>query len=73
MQPMTPQTAVNHLLAHGWSEARIAREIGTSQPTVHRIKHGHQGAAYRTVSKLIELAATVGQASEGQQGASHAA
>lgn len=57
MNELTPQMAVQVLVGAGWSEARIAREIGTSQPTVHRIKRGHQGAAYTTVKRLMELAA----------------
>jgi len=57
MSEMTPKEAVQTLVQAGWSEARIARAIGTSQPTVHRIKRGHDGAAYRTVKSLLELVA----------------
>jgi Transposase and inactivated derivatives, IS30 family len=69
MSDMTPQQAVQALVKNGWSEARIAREIGTSQPTVHRIKRGHDGAAYKTVKSLLALAAAVGAGEE----SSHAA
>lgn len=69
MSDMTPQQAVQVLVKNGWSEARIAREIGTSQPTVHRIKRGHDGAAYKTVKSLLALAAAVEAGGE----SSHAA
>lgn len=69
MSDMTPQQAVQALVKNGWSEARIAREIGTSQPTVHRIKRGHDGAAYKTVKSLLALAAAV----EAGEESSHAA
>jgi len=59
MSDMTPQQAVEALVKSGCSEARIAREIGTSQPTVHRIKRGHDGAAYKSVKSLLALAASV--------------
>jgi hypothetical protein len=58
---MTPQDAVNRLIAAGWSESRIAREVEASQPTIHRIKHGKQrrGASFDTCTALIRLADTV--------------
>jgi DNA-binding NarL/FixJ family response regulator len=55
---MNPQTAVATLIALGWSESRIAKEVGTSQPTVHRIKHGLQrrGVSFETAKAVIDLA-----------------
>ncbi len=55
---MTPREAVLSLIAHGWSESRIAKEVGTSQPTIHRIKRGTQvrGASFETSIAVIELA-----------------
>lgn len=55
---MTPQDAVHRLNAAGWSESRIARQVGTSQPTIHRIKHGKQrrGAGFEVCAALLELA-----------------
>jgi len=35
---MTPATAIQTLLASGWTEAKIAAEVGTTQPTINRIK-----------------------------------
>lgn len=60
---MTPQQAVERLINLGWSEARIAVEIGTSQPTIHRIKRGSQprGASFNTCTALIALADREGQ------------
>lgn len=52
---MTPADAINLLLSRKWTEARIAAAVGTSQPTINRIK---QGAATRYVigAELIRLA-----------------
>lgn len=36
-----------------WSQARLARELGVSQPTVWRIEHGKQEAS-KPVLKLLE-------------------
>lgn len=61
---MNPQTAVVALIALGWSESRIAKEVGTSQPTVHRIKHGLQrrGVSFETAKAVIDLAEAEGSA-----------
>ena len=55
---MTPQDAIHALIDAGWSEARIAREVNVSQPTVHRIKHDQnaRGADWQTGQALILLA-----------------
>lgn len=53
---MTPQEAVLKLGECDWTEARIAREVGTSQPTIHRIKHGSQRVTFDVGTKLVELA-----------------
>lgn len=37
---MTPATAIQTLLASGWTEAKIATEVGATQPTINRIKRG---------------------------------
>lgn len=56
---MNPQTAVLILTEAGWSEQRIAAEVGTSQPTINRIKAGRQRASYAVGVALVELAAKV--------------
>jgi transcriptional regulator with XRE-family HTH domain len=45
--------------ATGWSEAKIAEEIGTSQPTVNRILKGQddcKGSTLRAISELHRTA-----------------
>jgi predicted transcriptional regulator len=39
----------------GWSEPRIAEEIGSSQPTVNRILHGQQDCKASTWQRITEL------------------
>jgi predicted GIY-YIG superfamily endonuclease len=39
-RPMTPQFAVEALLARGWTQAQIAESVGVAQPTIYRIKSG---------------------------------
>jgi predicted transcriptional regulator len=41
----------------GWGETRLAREIGTSQPTVHRILNGQndcKGSTLLAIQRLHE-------------------
>ncbi len=60
---MTPQEAVLALIDSGWSESRIAREAGTSQPTIHRIKRGamSRGPSFAVSQAVIELSLRVAQ------------
>lgn len=51
---MNLQEVVQTLIESGLSEADIAKQIGVSQPTVHRIKHGVD-PAYTTGKRLEEL------------------
>jgi transcriptional regulator with XRE-family HTH domain len=37
---MTPQFAIESLIAKGWSQQAIADAVGCSQPTINRIKSG---------------------------------
>lgn len=39
----------------GWSEPRIASEIGTSQPTVNRILNGQLDCKVSTFRAIVEL------------------
>lgn len=39
----------------GWSEPRLASEIGTSQPTVHRILKGQDDCRGSTYKALLAL------------------
>lgn len=59
MRPITPTEAVQLLAAAGWSEARIARAAETSQPTVHRIKHGQVTVSFDLGIRLLHLAETI--------------
>lgn len=56
---MSPREAVERLLKADWSEARIAAAVGTSQPTIHRIKRGllKRGVTFELGTALIDLAA----------------
>lgn len=56
---MSPQDAVQYLISAGWSEARIAAGVGTSQPTIHRLKHGRvtRGVSFEVGLALVQLAA----------------
>ncbi|WP_180313790.1 helix-turn-helix domain-containing protein [Xanthomonas hortorum] len=56
MNEPTPTQAVLRLVEAGWSESRIAKEVGTSQPTVHRIKHGQRSVAFEIGTALVRLA-----------------
>ncbi|MBB4726373.1 helix-turn-helix domain-containing protein [Xanthomonas arboricola] len=57
MNEPTPTQAVLRLVEAGWSESRIAKEVGTSQPTIHRIKHGQRSVAFEIGTALVRLAA----------------
>jgi len=43
------------LIADGMSEAAIAEEVGVSQPTIHRIKHG-AGTSFENGNRIQALA-----------------
>lgn len=51
---MNLQEVVKTLIESGFSEAEIARRVGVSQPTVHRIKSGTD-PAYTTGKRLEQL------------------
>jgi IS30 family transposase len=66
MSILSPQEAVQALVAAKWSESRIAKAAGTSQPTIHRLKRGSQKTvAFEVGAELIRLAS--GVASEGAE------
>ncbi|HVI60107.1 MAG TPA: helix-turn-helix transcriptional regulator [Luteimonas sp.] len=56
MDENTPTEAVEALVKAGWSEARIAKEAQTSQPTIHRVKNGHANVTFGLGLRLIRLA-----------------
>ena len=57
MSILSPQEAVQALVAAKWSESRIAKAAGTSQPTIHRLKRGMQRTvAFEVGAELIRLA-----------------
>lgn len=49
---MRPVDMVGFLISKGFSEVKIAKAVGTSQPTIHRIKCG-SGTTYE-IGKRIE-------------------
>ena len=49
---VSAQDMVNSLLASGFTEGSLAKEVGTSQPTIHRIKKGSEPSY--TLGKTIE-------------------
>ena len=49
---MQPVDMVGFLISKGYSEVKIAKVVGTSQPTIHRIKCG-SGTTYE-IGKRIE-------------------
>lgn len=58
MNTETPQDLLREIKAEtGWSEPRIAREIGTSQPTVNRLMNGQsecKASTWRAITQLRE-------------------
>ncbi|MDT3467913.1 hypothetical protein [Stenotrophomonas maltophilia] len=57
MSTLSPQQAVQVLVKAKWSEARIAKAVGTSQPTIHRLKRGTQkSVAFEVGTKLVAIA-----------------
>lgn len=55
---MNPQQAVIDLLKSGWTQVDLANEVGTSQPTIHRIKSGlnRRGVPFELAMALIVMA-----------------
>lgn len=64
MNEKTPTEAVRELIEAGWSEARIAAKVETSQPTIHRIKNGHSKIDFTLGCRLIQLAGLVKAAND---------
>jgi len=67
MNAPTPTQAVLKLVRAGWSESRIAKEVGTSQPTIHRVKHGQKSVAFDIGLALVRLAETLPAPEAGEQ------
>lgn len=60
MSTLTPHEAVQRLVQANWSESRIAKAAGTSQPTIHRLKRGIQRTvAFELGTQLVRLAESV--------------
>lgn len=55
---MNPQHAVNELLKSGWTQGRLADEVGCSQSTIHRIRSGvmRRGVSFELALALIVMA-----------------
>ena len=53
---MNPSQAIEALLGlPEWTEVRIAEAVGTTQPTINRIKRG-ASPAYQTGAAIVALA-----------------
>lgn len=55
MLRMTPSLAISRLLDAGWTETGLAEAVGSTQPTINRIKHG-ASPLYEVGAALVELA-----------------
>lgn len=65
---MTPTEAVHTLLAAGLSETDIAKRVGTTQPTVNRIRRGAMTPSYPMGKALVDLAQSLpGHGGAGKQ------
>lgn len=53
------QIALNGLAERGWSETKIAQEVGTTQPTINRIKKGKtRSPSYEVGAGILSLHAS---------------
>lgn len=68
MDPQNPTLAVNKLIDTGWTEAGIAAAVGSTQPTIHRIKEGGS-CLYALGAALVRLAALDSSAPASADGA----
>lgn len=56
---LSPQEIVQRLCDAGWSQQRIAAAVGTTQPTINRIKTGETTSqSYQLVDRLRQLYTT---------------
>lgn len=54
---MEPKEAVEALIGAGWTEHRLAAEVGCKQPTINRIRRGAvRDCMYSLGKKLVSLA-----------------
>ncbi len=49
---MTIKEMLASLISQGWSQSSLARELGTTQPTIHRLLEKDQGASYELGKKI---------------------
>lgn len=57
IQKAPPGALVKALMAAGWTQAKIAEAIGTTQPTVYRMTSGeHETHRHVVIDRLRELA-----------------
>lgn len=64
---LTPQEVVQRLCDAGWSQQRIAAAVGTTQPTINRIKAGNEKGESRTAYQLADRLRQLWAAYEGFQ------
>lgn len=54
---MEPKEAVEALIAAGWTEHRLAEQVGCKQPTINRIRRGAvRDCMYSLGKRLVGLA-----------------
>lgn len=48
------RTIIKHRLDKGWSQADLAKAIGTKQPVISRLERGHANPSLETLRKVAE-------------------
>lgn len=54
-----PDELICTLIRAGWTQDRIAENVGTTQPTIHRIFSRKRDPRYSVVEKLRDLVLTL--------------
>ncbi|WP_039913136.1 helix-turn-helix domain-containing protein [Cellvibrio mixtus] len=49
------QAMLSYLIEHGWSQSALARELGTTQSTIHRLVEKNQATSYELGKKIEKL------------------
>lgn len=52
---MSVKEMLASLISRGWSQSSIARQLGTTQPTIHRLLEKDQGCSYELGKKIEAL------------------
>jgi predicted transcriptional regulator len=59
VKTLSIQEMLADLIKLGWSQEQIAKEVGVSQPTIHRAVVGGSAISYTTGKKIEALHASV--------------